>query len=334
VQQEAVSWTNDGKYDPWDFATAYRLPFEQEHFSVEGAFAWSIIERHPLEYLGNSIPDVLNVWLAPLYFYPPYGPLTGAQTPASSNGTMAVPGFTAYQELSGLVSSRYEPGWINVLLAISTYEQYSYLLLPILVCAFAIYAARRPKNVEGIVLLALCLAVAGAVVVTALGGYSEFYRIRFPVDWGMIVLCTVAIAECLSRVGVLPHKSRYETDRFEPTIRLEASAISRTMEWAERGRQAAEADSPVRDLRLHPEVEDVTGELNQVAADQTLRDTLYSMSQTPPQMPDLPTNVEQQPTEKLPNTETLDSTSQRLRSAFGWRPYSPAGTATDPWRRK
>src|SRR5262249_27490055 len=91
VQEKAILWTNEGKYDPWNFAAAYTLNYAEEHFNVEGAFAWSVIERHPLDYLGNSIPDVLNVWLSPAYFYPLYGPVSAAQTPASSSGSVAMP---------------------------------------------------------------------------------------------------------------------------------------------------------------------------------------------------------------------------------------------------
>src|SRR5262249_31741938 len=81
-----------------------------------------------------------------------------------------------------------EPVWVTALLDLSTLEQLSYLLLPLLLVGVGLWLWRRPRDVAAFLLLALLGAVLGAMAMAAFGNYAEFYRIRMPMDWAMIAV--------------------------------------------------------------------------------------------------------------------------------------------------
>lgn len=181
--------------NPWD------LPLDKYSWANGYAPAGKYAENLILHNLGlfavDSIPDIFKTWTAEPVMYQAFGAAPNGKFIKNPN---AVPGISAYHLFrvgdfwGGLVTTRYEPVWVNMLLIISTIEQQSYILLPLLFLWLGLWVRRHPKDVDSFILFVLLLVVVGGILFAAMGTYGEFYRIRFPVDWAMIVATVMILA--------------------------------------------------------------------------------------------------------------------------------------------
>src|SRR5262249_34609703 len=54
---------------------------------------------------------------------------------------------------------------------------------------------RRRTDVTVFLSLAILLTVSASILLAAMGNYEEFYRVRFPMDWGMIAVSVILLLE-------------------------------------------------------------------------------------------------------------------------------------------
>ena len=198
--------------DPWPAVPPDPWSFVQTHeysqfgpgmnwaggYQPVGAFARSIILSHPIQYLADSIPDVYAAWQAAPWLYPVYG--------AAPDGTMtpdqtAIAGVTGYP-IFGMhtVSARYEPFWVTGLLTLSSFQQGAYDLLPLLLLFLAWWLWTHRRDPRTFMLVAMLCGVGGGILVAGLLSYAEFYRLRAPMDWAMIMVCTIVLLTLVSAV--------------------------------------------------------------------------------------------------------------------------------------
>lgn len=189
--------------DPWTYVNTHQSDYYgqgmsyQSGFRPVGGYAQYIVLHHLGAYIRDSLPYVYVVWTSTPQLYPPYstGP-NGHWVPDSS----AIPGLTGYPIFAqGVASAQYEPGWVNMLLGISTIIEESYALLPMVLVLLGYLLVARPRKTFAFVLLALALCASGSIVVAAFGNYAEFYRLRSPLDWAMIAVTTTLVLDYLAR---------------------------------------------------------------------------------------------------------------------------------------
>lgn len=182
--------------DPFRFpGIAPAKRYWDHQYGAMGAYATAVIRRYALLYAVDSLRDLPLVCLAPGKFYAIYGAAPdGAIVPAADASRGSLPGITSYNILGyGYVTTRYEPLWVNALLVLSTFEQWSYVLLPLLLVFLLVAVWRAPKHVASFVMLAMVMTVVATVASVAFGAYNEFYRLRSPVDWAMFTVTTIVL---------------------------------------------------------------------------------------------------------------------------------------------
>ena len=172
IQADAVVFVNSGGVDPWRFGD-FHPAYAANGYQAAGAFARSIILHHPLTYFKRSAPDFLRTWLAIPSFYAP--------TNTVSDGG-AVPHDGPVWGTTGLLD-------------LSRIEEGTFLLLPWLLALIANRLRHRPRDVSAFMLFALLVAVVSGIALASAGNYAEYYRVRSPVDWGMIAVSLVVELE-------------------------------------------------------------------------------------------------------------------------------------------
>jgi hypothetical protein len=196
LQTKLDVWVNTiPNPDPWTFSDSNGLDYRETGFRLAGGYAQYVILHHPLTFLKDSIPDILRAWINPGQLYSQYGHSSAGGIPPTEPDWVDVVGFTSYPEINGAVSGYYNPGWITVLLALSTIENYCFLLLPVIILLTALQLWRRPRSGEQFVMLCMGLAAVGGLLMGAMGNYAEFYRTRFPIDWAVIALAAIWLVE-------------------------------------------------------------------------------------------------------------------------------------------
>lgn len=151
----------------WDFVHSHPQ-YDAHHWSIYGAYSTDLIKRHPMYYLAQTGPDVLAAQLAPPQSFAPYS---------------------------------YVPPWLAGLLLFFICATWLYVFFPILLVATVIRAWRHPEHIAHVMLLALALAILGNTLISAVTDFTEFGRLRFPLDWAMLLLFTLALLEDLPRLA-------------------------------------------------------------------------------------------------------------------------------------
>jgi hypothetical protein len=147
--------------DPYGFVDV-QTEFDVPYFNPIGDYSSAIISHHPIEFFVKSIPDVQQTWLidpSPLLSSPTPGPLT------------------------------------QLLFNLATLELWEYILLPFLLVVLAIWFFLRPRNRSIAILFALMATLAANILISALGSYGDFYRLRSPLDWAMVLGGSVVVVE-------------------------------------------------------------------------------------------------------------------------------------------
>ena len=165
-------------HDPWGFPYHYPA-YSAAHYAILGSFSQAIIMQHLPEFAVKTLPDLLQTLNAYPFNYAPFtNPL---------------------------------PPWVVTLLNMGYAELGMYALLPMVLVWRIVAFWRTPASLPRTLSLALALAVTGTVLMAASGAYTitegkalfgDFYRLRAPMDWAMIVL----LCESALSIGAASHQ--------------------------------------------------------------------------------------------------------------------------------
>jgi glycosyltransferase involved in cell wall biosynthesis/putative flippase GtrA len=170
IQADVQTYMKSGPPEPWYFGDDFypTKNYYADNMSYAGDYARYLILHHPGTYLIDSLPYLNYTWLAPARLYPVYN-----------------------------VNSR----WVKALLDLSAIELDSYLFLPLLLIVLGVWVWRRPQHIERFLMLVLALMIVGGIALAAMGNYAEYYRVRSPVDWAMVLLAGIVFANVLAYVA-------------------------------------------------------------------------------------------------------------------------------------
>jgi hypothetical protein len=156
LQQDLIAYVDKGDPSPWPFL--YDTRYSADYFAAPDQYSHYVILHYPLQFTGYTARDVITVWRADPGLY------------AQGSPNLA---YTLLRLFSRLML-------------------FLYLLFPLAV-VWELWRLRRNKSdAQQYPLLMLSLGVLGALVTVATGGYVEFYRLRSPIDWVVIVVVVVA----------------------------------------------------------------------------------------------------------------------------------------------
>lgn len=190
--------------DPWAFPQYFesQRDYNDGQYGALGQFAENVILRHPAPFVAGSLKDVVTIWLAQPILYATFNENPSGQI---VKDTSAIPGITGYVLFrKGLTGAQNEPWWVNLLLVLSTLMQYAYYLLPALLLIALTRMWRQRSSAPAFLVMTLGVCVLFMIVTTAFGGYIEFYRIRYPMDWAVIVATVIVAANALEWLLDLP----------------------------------------------------------------------------------------------------------------------------------
>src|SRR5262249_6403915 len=171
----------------------------------------------------RSLGDLFTTWLQSPVFYALEGANPDGTLPNDDHG--AEPGLNSYPNLGHEFGTPpvNEPLWVTALLYLSTWEQFTFLLLPLLLVVLGVRLLRRPNDMQAFLQLALLGGVLGAMAMAAFGNYTEFYRVRSPMDWGMIAVTGIAALEGLD--GLARRVSRKQRGQLLPQMGARSGAF-------------------------------------------------------------------------------------------------------------
>jgi hypothetical protein len=155
-----------GRPDPWGFIAAYP-EYDTNAGAPYGTFASQVLRAHP-GYVARGAYDTFL-------------------TTTSWNQTPA-----ALAPLDKL------PFWLAPLLQLSTLIGLAYACLPLLFLGAAVTAWRRSDDAGMVALFALMLVVVAHIAVAVLADFESFDRLRFPVDWAMLLVSGLVVIALLT----------------------------------------------------------------------------------------------------------------------------------------
>jgi hypothetical protein len=152
--------------DPWGFIKAHP-EYDSNAGALYGEFASQVLRAHP----GYVVRGAYDTFL----------------TTTSWNQAPAALG-----PLGGL------PFWLAPLLQLSTVISLAYACLPLLFLATGMAAWRHPDDATTLALFALMSVVVVHIAVAVLADFESFNRLRFPVDWAMLLVSGLVVTGLLT----------------------------------------------------------------------------------------------------------------------------------------
>ena len=159
IQRDARAFAAQGGDLPWTFAEKYG--YSGNYYRALGVYARYVIFHDPARYAIDTARDAVRVWLAP-------------------PGMDARGGNTIGYRLARVVARD---------------ELLTYLALPLVALWLAWRLWRGWRDPALFVIALLTLAVVGAIAMTAVASYAEFYRLRAPIDWAWLVVCALVAVD-------------------------------------------------------------------------------------------------------------------------------------------
>jgi 4-amino-4-deoxy-L-arabinose transferase-like glycosyltransferase len=152
----------------WEFVFSHPQ-YDAHHWAIYGTYSSALIRHHPFDYLRATGGEVINAWLAP--------PLSFAAFPTT-------------------------PWWVAVLLFVAIAGAQVYAFLPLLLVQATVKAWRQTDSAPRMLLLAMLLAVASDIVFCAATDFTEFGRLRYPLDWAMLAAFAAVLVAVVQRAAV------------------------------------------------------------------------------------------------------------------------------------
>lgn len=154
--------------EPYHLVEKGPMTYVDPHYNLLGHYAKEVISQHPIEFAVKSVPDVIAAWLSPpTLYYVPYN---------------------------------YGTWWILPLQKLSKLEFGALFLLPILLLLLGYAAWRHPEHELTVILFLALVLVAAGIVLIGTGSYGEFYRLRSPMDFAVIVAALIVLLDLGSRL--------------------------------------------------------------------------------------------------------------------------------------
>ena len=164
IQADARQFVAAGGHLPWTFAKKYG--FSENYYHPLGAYARFVILHDPVTYAIGTVKDTARVGLA---------------TPGEDASGKGWPALNLVFKLTR---------------ALGRLELYTYLALPLALIWLGWRVSRGGWRDPALLVVALLvLAAAGSIVMTAVGSYAEFYRLRAPIDWAWLAAATLLAVE-------------------------------------------------------------------------------------------------------------------------------------------
>jgi Dolichyl-phosphate-mannose-protein mannosyltransferase len=149
--------------EPWGFLNRYPL-YQESHYAMPGDFASNIIQHHLVEFALNTWGDIVK---------------TADATPAL---------YTPFPNL--------DQDWVQILKNCAYAQLCFFPLLPLFLIWYG-WRAWKQYDPTSVALLLIGCSLMMAILTTAAASYSyatsegvinQFYRLRSPMDWGMLFL--------------------------------------------------------------------------------------------------------------------------------------------------
>ncbi len=156
--------------DPYVFVSAYPQ-YGRSFYALLGDFSRETISQHPIEFIQKTYPIANATWI-----FMPYNPYV----------------------------NQLQAPWVGSLLFLAGIPFWVLGLLPFLLIYFLALAWRRPDSTAAVLLAALLLCVLTNIIVSAAGSYGDYYRLREPMDWGIIVAGVITLAESIRMITARP----------------------------------------------------------------------------------------------------------------------------------
>lgn len=154
--------------EPWGFVKQYP-EYGADHYATLGAFSAAEIRQHPWYFVRETLPDIRDGFYVAPYLYAP---------------------------------DAYRPFWVVGAEAIFTALARAYGFFPVLLLAALMSAWRRPAHVGYALCVMVLLAYGEIGVMGTTLAYGEFWRLRFPMEWGAMlagVVFLVQLVQALAR---------------------------------------------------------------------------------------------------------------------------------------
>jgi len=200
-QQNAIAFNQKWhSYDAWGYVIfIHDINVEDEYGEPIGDYARATIMAHPKTFIIDSLQDLIKTDRADPIFYPPFGYLLPStfQHWGTLSPSLAAQGGSSL----GSNAKPHVAWWVSFLELLSRIELKAYLFLPILLVISCIRFWRNHEPVATISFI-LAMTVLSMIVMVATGAYCEFYRLRFPIDWAMLVLFFVEFTHLLRKINI------------------------------------------------------------------------------------------------------------------------------------
>jgi hypothetical protein len=214
IQAESSAYiAAHGGIAPWDYF--YELMAQHKmstsptyHYQDYGDFSRYIILHHPGTFVLRTIPDIFRAWIITDYqLYPDYG--FGRTYPQPAGGLPYLePGISAYPTLEGTVPAAAQPAWVNAWLILSTLEELSFGLLPLVLLGSLFWLWKHRTSEMTFYVLALAALSLLTILVAAFGLSGSWERLRFPGEWAMYLANTLVGLYLFDALLLRPAKQR------------------------------------------------------------------------------------------------------------------------------
>lgn len=164
VRRDADAYVRAGHNEPWIFVQ-HDYPdqhYDANNYALLSAYSADVILHHPTTFLGHVAVDVFQALQAPPIFY---------------------------------AANSKQDSLIRYMTVISSGEFTLYPLLPLLLALMLVWVWRRPEHITGVVLCAMLALACADVGVATFTGFDEFYRLRSPCDWMIVLITVLALLE-------------------------------------------------------------------------------------------------------------------------------------------
>lgn len=163
-QHDVSAYLASGHSDVWAFVQTHPR-WDAHYWSIYGTYSIQVLVHHPSYYLRATFDDVWKAWTI----------RPGLWAPVTK-----------------------VPPWIHALSKISILQVRAYYVLPLLLIAMATRVWRRPHRIAEVVLLAMLVCVAGQILMAGALDFTEYDRLRFPVDWAMTSVAWIVTVDLLA----------------------------------------------------------------------------------------------------------------------------------------